>query len=218
MPDAPDITSVAHGDGELTFTWTAPTDKGRADIERYVIQWKEYDNEVWADASEDPTLNETILTYTIDTDLANGTRYAFRVRADNSVQVEPGKEYNWAPGDGTPSRKPDAPTVQSVTPRLAHLVVTWSEPANGGDPITKYKVEYKEQGAPSWRLHKEVDHNTLTETIGSLTNGMTYAVQVSAKNINGYGGPSAERTGTPRPDPSVDSISVADGTITQPRR
>ena len=40
VPDAPDITSVTHGDGELTVTWTAPTETGGADIERYVIQWK----------------------------------------------------------------------------------------------------------------------------------------------------------------------------------
>ena len=34
----------------------------------------------------------------------------------------------------------------------------------------------------------------LTETIGSLTNGTIYVVQVSAKNINGYGDPSVEDT------------------------
>ena len=215
IPAAPTITSVTHGDQNLAFTWTAPSMAGGADIERYVIQWKEFLTVGWASALEHATTDETVLSYTIGTGLPNGTRYAFRVRADNSVQVEPGKEYNWAHSDGTPSRKPDAPTVQSVTPGPAQLVVTWSEPANGGDPITNYKVEYKEQGAPSWRLHKEVDHNTLTETIGSLTNGTIYVVQVSAKNINGYGDPSVEEPGTPRPDPSVDSISVADSTITQ---
>ena len=215
IPAAPTITSVTHGDQNLAFTWTAPSMAGGADIERYVIQWKEFLTVGWASALEHATTDEIVLSYTIGTGLPNGTRYAFRVRADNSVQVEPGKEYNWAHSDGTPSRKPDAPTVQRVTPGPAQLVVTWSEPANGGDPITNYKVEYKEQGAPSWRLHKEVDQNTLTETIGSLTNGTPYIVQVSAKNVNGYGDPSAERTGTPRPDPSVDSISVADSTITQ---
>ena len=215
IPAAPTITSVTHSDENLAFTWTAPSMAGGADIERYVIQWKEFLTVGWASALEHATIDETLLSYTIGTGLPNGTRYAFRVRADNSVQVEPSKEYNWAHSDGTPSRKPDSPTVQSVTPGPAQLVVTWSEPANGGDPITNYKIEYKEQDTQSWRLHKEVDQNTLTETIGSLTNGTPYMVQVSAKNINGYGDPSVEEPGTPRPDPSVTSVTVAEASITQ---
>ena len=148
--------------------------------------------------------------HTID-QLANGTEYTVQVIAvttagDGSPSTE---------AKGTPSRKPDAPIIQSVTPGHTQLVVNWSEPANGGNPITNYKIEYKEQDAQSWRLHKEVDHNTLTETIGSLTNGTIYVVQVSAKNINGYGDPSVEEPGTPRPDPSVTSVTVAEASITQ---
>ena len=219
VPDAPDITSVAPGDGELTFTWTAPTDKGGADIERYVIQWKEYDNEVWADASEDPTLNETILTYTIDTGLANGTRYAFRVRADNSAPLEPGKDYNWAHGDGTPSKKPDAPTIQSVTPGDTKLTVVWNKPANGGNQITNYILQWKDDAVAGWDsplgTRTLLGKDVLTADIGSLANGTKYAIQVRAKNDNGEGPWSVQDTGTPRPDPSIDSITVADGTITQ---
>ena len=219
VPDAPDITSVAHGDGELTFTWIAPTDKGGADIERYVIQWKEYDNEVWADASEDPTLNETILTYTIDTGLANGTRYAFRVRADNSAPLEPGKDYNWAHGDGTPSKKPDAPTIQSVTPGDTKLTVVWNKPSNGGNEITSYILQWKDNDVAGWESPLEtrtlLGKDVFTADIGSLANGTTYAIQVRAKNDNGEGPWSVQDTGTPRPDPSIDSITVADGTITQ---
>ena len=195
VPDAPDITNVAHGDGELTVTWTAPTDKGGADIERYVIQWKEYDNEVWADASEDPTLNETILTYTIDTGLANGTRYAFRVRADNSAPLEPGKDYNWAHGDGTPSKKPDAPTIQSVTPGDTKLTVVWNKPANGGNQITNYILQWKDNDVAGWEsplgTRTLLGKDVLTADIGSLANGTKYAIQVRAKNDNGEGpGPS----------------------------
>ena len=219
VPDAPDITSVAHGDGELTFTWTAPTDKGGADIERYVIQWKEYDNEVWADASEDPTLNETILTYTIDTGLANGTRYAFRVRADNSAPLEPGKDYNWAHGDGTPSKKPDAPTIQSVTPGDTKLTVVWNKPSNGGNEITSYILQWKDNDVAGWEsplgTRALLGKDVLTADIGSLANGTKYAIQVRAKNDNGEGPWSVQDTGTPRHDPSIDSITVADGTITQ---
>ena len=221
IPAAPNITSVTHGDQLLTFTWTAPTGQGSnggADIERYVIQWKEFLTEGWANASEDATINETVLSHTIDTGLVNGTRYAFRVRADNSVQVEPGKEYNWAHSDGTPSKKPDAPTIQSVTPGHTKLTVTWNKPANGGNQITNYILQWKDNGVAGWDSPlgtTTVGKDVFTADIGSLANGTTYAIQVRAKNENGEGPWSVEGTGTPRPDPSIDSITVADSTKTQ---
>ena len=221
IPAAPNITSVTHGDQLLTFTWTAPTGQGSnggADIERYVIQWEEFLTEGWANASEDATINETVLSHTIDTGLVNGTRYAFRVRADNSVQVEPGKEYNWAHSDGTPSKKPDAPTIQSVTPGHTKLTVTWNKPANGGNQITNYILQWKDNGVAGWDSPlgtTTVGKDVFTADIGSLANGTTYAIQVRAKNENGEGPWSVEGTGTPRPEPSIDSITIADSTITQ---
>ena len=221
IPAAPNITSVTHGDQLLTFTWTAPTGQGSnggADIERYVIQWKEFLTEGWANASEDATINETVLSHTIDTGLVNGTRYAFRVRADNSVQVEPGKEYNWAHSDGTPSRKPYAPTIQSVTPGHTKLTVVWNKPANGGNQITSYILQWKDNGVAGWDSPlgtTTVGKDVFTADIGSLANGTAYVIQVRAKNENGEGPWSVEGTGTPRPDPSIDSITVADSTKTQ---
>ena len=207
-PDAPrNVRITGHGDKELTVAWDAPSDTGGSQITDYKVQWKSGSD------SYDPATRQDepgASPHTID-QLANGTEYAVQVIAvttagDGSPSTE---------AKGTPSRKPDAPIIQSVTPGHTQLVVTWNEPANGGDPITKYKVEYKEQGTQSWILHKEVDQNTLTETIGSLTNGTIYVVQVSAKNINGYGDPSVEAPGTPRPDPTVTSVTVAETSITQ---
>ena len=207
-PDAPrNVRITGHGDRELTVAWDAPSDTGGSQITDYKVQWKSGSD------GYDPNLRQDepgASPHTID-QLANGTEYTVQVIAvttagDGSPSTE---------AKGTPSRKPDAPIIQSVTPGHTQLVVTWSEPANGGNPIANYKIEYKEQDAQSWRLHKEVDHNTLTETIGSLTNGTIYVVQVSAKNINGYGDPSVEEPGTPRPDPSVSGVTVAETSITR---
>ena len=201
-PDPPTITAIEHGDRELTVTWTKPDDGG-SQITGYKIEWTVKGQNSWTSKTvSDPNALEGSTGQVLN----NGTEYTVQVIAVNSVgDSQPSNHMH-----ETPSRKPYAPTIQSVTPGHTQLVVTWIEPANGGDPITKYKVEYKEQGAPSWRLHKEVGHNILTETIGSLTNGTTYAVQVSAKNINGYGDPSPERTDTPRPDPAVSGVSVGE--------
>ena len=200
VPDPPTITDIEHGDRNLTVTWTKPDDGG-SQITGYKVQWTVKGQNSWTSKTvSDPNALEG----STDPVLTNGTEYTVQVIAFNSVgDSQPSNHMH-----ETPSRKPYAPTIQSVTPGPKQLVVTWSEPANGGDPITNYKVEYKEQVAPSWTLHKEVDQNTFTETIGSLTNGTTYAVQVSAKNINGYGDPSPERTDTPRPEPAVSGVSV----------
>ena len=216
IPAAPDITSVTHGDGELTVTWTASTDTGGAALEHFVIQWKPNTVSDWTsqDVEEGRTTGETILTYEIAS-LNNGTTYDIRVRADNGVEAD---SYSWDEDEGTPSRKPDAPTIQSVAPGDTKLTVTWNKPANGGNQITNYILQWKDNDVAGWDSPlgtTTVGKDVFTADIGSLANGTTYAIQVRAKNENGEGPWSVEGTGTPRPEPSIDSITVADSTKTQ---
>ena len=216
IPAAPNITSVTHGDGELTVTWTASTDTGGAALEHFVIQWKPNTVSDWTsqDVEEGRTTGETILTYEIAS-LNNGTTYDIRVRADNGVEAD---SYSWDEDEGTPSRKPDAPTIQSVTPGHTKLTVTWNKPANGGNQIINYILQWKDNDVAGWDSPlgtTTVGKDVFTADIGSLANGTTYAIQVRAKNDDGEGRWSVEDTGTPRPEPSIDSITVADSTITQ---
>ena len=215
-PGVPTNTGVTHGDGILNLAWDPPNDNGGAAIDHYVIEWDEYDNQDWVSNSalSDTT---TLETYDIQ-NLTNGTRYAVRVRADNLAPLPQGKSYNWVIGGGTPSTIPDAPTIQNVAPADSELTVTWNKPANGGNQITKYILRWRDNDVIGWASPlgtRLVGKNVFTETIGSLDNGTTYAIQVRAKNDNGEGPWSLQDTGTPRPDPSIDSITVADGTITQ---
>ena len=121
--------------------------------------------------------------------------------------------------EGTPSKKPDAPTIQSVTPGHTKLTVVWNKPANGGNEITSYILQWKDNDVAGWEsplgTRTLLGKDVLTADIGSLANGTKYAIQVRAKNDNDEGPWSVQDTGTPRPDPSIDSITVADGTITQ---
>ena len=216
IPAAPNITSVTHGDGELTVTWTASTDTGGAALEHFVIQWKPNTVSDWTsqDVEEGRTTGETILTYEIAS-LNNGTTYDIRVRADNGVEAD---SYSWDEDEGTPSRKPDAPTIQSVTPGHTKLTVTWNKPANGGNQIINYILQWKDNDVAGWDSPlgtTTVGKDVFTADIASLANGTTYAIQVRAKNDDGEGRWSVEDTGTPRPEPSIDSITVADSTITQ---
>ena len=80
-------------------------------------------------------------------------------------------------------------------------------------------MQWKDNDVAGWEsplgTRTLLGKDVLTADIGSLANGTKYAIQVRAKNDNGEGPWSVQDTGTPRPDPSIDSITVADGTITQ---
>ena len=233
VPEAPDITSVTHGDGELTVTWTAPTGQGNnggADIEYFVVQWKPNTVSDWASplVQEGSTIDETVLTYPI-TGLSNGTTYDIRVRADNGVVPEAGQDYNWDEHFGTPDVLPEKPTIQSVVEGHTQLVVTWNEPANTGSDITGYVVQWKSGnqeygGDPTHEATKqktELNHEISHEITG-LDNDTEYTVRVRA--VNGLVLPvededdynwSDDETGTPRPEPIVTGVTVADATITR---
>ena len=232
VPEAPDITSVTHGDGELTVTWTAPTGQGSnggADIEYFVVQWKPNTVSDWASplVQEGSTIDETVLTYPI-TGLSNGTTYDIRVRADNGVVPEAGQDYNWDEHFGTPDVLPDKPTIQSVVEGHTQLAVTWDEPANTGSDITGYVVQWKDNSVSGWDSplgSETLEETDFTHTITSLANGTEYAVRVRA--VNGLVLPvededdynwSDEEPGTPRPEPIVTGVTVADATITRTER
>ena len=229
VPEAPDITSVTHGDRELTVTWTAPTGQGSnggADIEYFVVQWKPNTVSDWASSlvQEGSTIDETVLTYPI-TGLINVTTYDIRVRADNGVVPEAGQDYNWDEHFGTPDVLPDKPTIQSVVEGHTQLEVTWDEPTNLGSDIAGYVVQWKDNSVSGWDSplgSETLEETDFTHTITSLANRTEYAVRVRA--VNGLVLPvededdynwSDKETGTPRPEPIVTGVTVADATITR---
>ena len=209
-PDPPTVTDIEHGDRKLTVTWTKPDDDG-SEITGYKIEWTVKDQNTWTSKSVD---DPNALEGSTDQVLINGTEYTVQVKAVNSVgDSQPSNSM-----DDTPSTIPLAPTIQSVTPGDKKLTVVWNKPANSGNQITNYILQWKDNAVAGWDSPlgtTPVGKDVFTETIGSLDNGTTYAIQVRAKNENGEGPWSVEDTGTPRFDPSVDSVNVPDGTITQ---
>ena len=77
-PGAPRNLTISAGDRELTLSWEPPADNGNAPATRYRIEWridgKDYKKGHWGTSGS--------TTYT-KTDLANGVKYVFRVKAEN---------------------------------------------------------------------------------------------------------------------------------------
>lgn len=80
---------------------------------------------------------------------------------------------------------PDAPSNLKASAGDAQVALSWN-PVTGAD---SYLVSYKTPSS-SWIQAEET--STASETIGGLTNGITYSFAVQAKNSSGTSGYSAE--------------------------
>ena len=110
-------------------------------------------------------------------------RYTATVTAgDGSATTDHGITINV--GDvAEPPTAPGAPTVTGAS--INSVTVEWAAPTNTGKPaIDDYDVQYKTTAETSWTAHTFAGTGTTT-TIGSLSAGTTYDVQVMAKNDEG---------------------------------
>ena len=87
-PGAPTIDGVVAGDGEFTFSWSAPARNGGAEITRYDVRYIEEDETDRADSNWDvETAWNTgggALEYTVSS-INNGLGYDIEVQAANSI-------------------------------------------------------------------------------------------------------------------------------------
>ena len=83
-------------------------------------------------------------------------------------------------------RTPAAPSVTgSETDPTDTLDVDWRRPStSGGRPITGYNVRYRVVGATAWTRHPFSGRATAT-SIGGVEAGISYEVQVRARNSDG---------------------------------
>ena len=221
IPAAPTIASLTPGDETLTIAWSAPADTGGSTVEGYDARYIRSDAVDKSDANwteRDGIWTSGDLEYTLS-GLANGVRYDVQLRAVTSAGNGP-----WsAPTSATPQTAPDAPTINLITVGDGALAVSWSAPTDtGGSAVTSYDARYIRSDA----LDKADAHWTerdgiwtsgvLRYTVGSLTNGVGYDVQVRAVNVAGEGPWSATSSATPQTvtdAPAVNLITPGDGAL-----
>ncbi len=212
-PAKPATPTLTPGNATLVVTWKAPADNGAA-ISRYEVAHCvstadcSLDGD-WTDPPIAVTGDPLPTSHTI-TSLNNGTTYRVRVRATNSVGAGP-----WSSSaSGTPSLRPDAPAVPSVSVGNRQIGLLWSAPSGNGLAITQYYVEYRActatprdcSGAePTWGnwIERRYPATSLSATITGLTNGTKYEARVRARNANGAGPWSPVASGVPLAAPST---------------
>ena len=138
-------------------------------------------------------LKSTGTSHTI-TGLTNGVAYEVQVRAGNSRG-----DGSWsASTQATMPTQPAAPDAPALTPGDKQLGVTWSSPADNGESITDFDVQYSSDSGATWTEWKASTTSTaIADTITGLTNGTEYRVQVRATNAVGDSPWSASATATP---------------------
>ena len=146
-PGAPGNLTISAGDQEITLSWEPPADNGNAPATRYRIEWrmdgKDYKKGHWG------TSRSTTHT---KTDLANGVKYVFRVKAENGS----GNSYGpYGPASEEVSATPTSGSavdlgtpVLSNTKTLHHGMVQldWEDIEDAG----RYVVQYYHVKSGEW--------------------------------------------------------------------
>ena len=195
------------GDRMLDVQWSAPNDGGRA-LTALTLKWTpQGGSESTRALAADATSAKLSL-------LTNGVAVRVVLVATNAIGSTESD-----PVSATPLIRPAQPVLELAdTATSGQLALSWSEPANGGSPITDYDVRWREGTSGDWNLLNPDETSTArTATIASLVNGRSYEVQVRAANRLGEGAFSASLLaapqGAPRAPPSNFFLQSAVGRI-----
>ena len=205
VPGAPADFTATSGDTEATLSWAAPASDGGEAITHYRYRhaagttvplgtaWIDVPDSGDAGAS---TADERRLAMT---GLANGTAYAFEVRAVNNVGEGPA-----ATATATPLENPRPSAVVDLQAATGDGIVTltWTAPERSGTGSHIVSYEYRHaagstvpSGTP-WRSVKAVRDPRVQ--VSGLDNGRRYAFEVRAVNAGGSEGPAVRLVATPR--------------------
>ena len=165
LPSAPTGVTAQRGNGSATVSWTPGPDGGDP-ITGYTIT----SNPVTA-----PVTASGSATSVAFPGLTNGTSYTFTVVATNGAGNSPAS----APSAPVvPATVPAAPTNVTATASDASATVSWTaSTANGGTPITGYKVTSSPGGKTA-----TVGADATQAVVTDLTNDTAYTFTVVALN------------------------------------
>ncbi|WP_370291323.1 Ig-like domain-containing protein [Nocardioides sp.] len=182
-------------DRRLTLRWTPPTNEG-SEITAYEIK-EAGSARTWQAAG---TARETVIP-----GLANGTPYAFEIRAINAV--EPRRQFSAPsravapfgvplPSGAAPSLTASEADPYNQAPFVRIDWAAWSESQSNGNRVTSYRITC----SGCRRGVYDVDASTTSRTFGAadgITKGRTFTFTVAATNDAGTSDRSPSVSGRP---------------------
>jgi len=199
-PEAPEVTGVVAGDGQLSVAFAAGADGGSP------ITGYEYSTDggvSWRTRGSGTTASPLVIATASGTGnaLTNGRIYTVQIRALNAEGAGAASASTLAAPLGTP----DAPTGVVVRGGDRSLTVEFTAAGDGGSAVTR--IEYRLDGG-TW-----TDTGSLSSpfTVPGLDNGTAHTVEVRAVNALGAGDASAPVSGTPMTLPDAPGSVTAVG-------
>lgn len=182
QPNAPTLTVVGR---QINVDWTDPDPNG-SPLTGYSLQWRQVGTTTWS--TQALALNNK--PYGLG--LAGGTSYEVRVAGVNVIGMGAYSISSVA----TTASVPSAPALPGMNPAPGQATVSWTEPADGGSPITSYSVQYKLSSSRTWLTVSPSPLGTdRSVVITGLTAGGQYDFRVAATNLIGTGAYSPSITG-----------------------
>ena len=105
---------------------------------------------------------------------------------------------------------PQAPKNVNAIPGNGEITVTWTEPNNNGNAITKYIIRLETEDGTS--IEREADRNLRSSVVDGLDNGVTYTVVMYAENVRGRSVGSTPIMVTPGTEPGAPEEVTAEAT------
>ncbi|XP_013785867.1 twitchin-like, partial [Limulus polyphemus] len=211
-PEGPLEVSDIHKNG-CKLKWNKPKDDGGEPIDHYLIEKLDPETGSWVPVGKShvPEMEVTGLT--------PGKPHQFRVKAVNKEGVSEPLETISPIVPKDPYNPPGEPGCPEATDwNKDHVDLKWKPPdKDGGAPISRYIIEKKKKGSPTWEKAAEVPGDQCKGTAPFLEEGKEYEFRVIAVNKAGPGEPSkASKPVIAKPRllaPSIDRKNLKDMTI-----
>ncbi|MEI6795848.1 MAG: fibronectin type III domain-containing protein, partial [Methanomassiliicoccales archaeon] len=191
LPQAPQALASAYGTNMVTLAWTAPTSTGLT-LQGYVVYRSSSASGAYYQIATPST------TAFVDTDLAPGQTYWYKVSAQNSF----GEGTTCAPvsAAGTVAGQPMG---LNATAGDGAVQLSWSAPSGSAWTAGDYYVIYQNNvSLPNY-------FTVASATISGLTNGQQYSFSVAMHNVWGIGAKSATVTTIPYTAPDAPASITA---------
>ena len=186
--DATAVSAIATAAGQITLTWTAPTNLGGLSLDAYKITG----NEGFAAETATNTSTPKVIN-----GLRDGTSYTFTIKSSNSLGDAAGDSF----ASALVATVPGAPTAVTASISGSTVSVGWSAPTNTGGTgstiggYTAYLINNSGNDVASSAVAG------LSTTFSGVADG-TYTVKVLATNIVGNGARSTPSSSVTKSAPS----------------
>ncbi len=195
VPGAPSGLTAAAAAGSVALSWNNPSD---STITRYEVRVRPAAVTGWWCWTRLSYMGPNSVALTVSR-LSSSTAYRFQLRAANARGAGAASEIaaTTLAAASPPASAPAAPAGLTGAGGNRSIALSWNNPSDS--TIIEYQFRERPAGQTAWRCWRRIWNSTSASTghtMGWITNGTLYQVQVRALNAAGTG-PASQTAATP---------------------